>query len=435
MNQGCGSPGRVTDLRIDLQNATRAKFQFKTEMETNAAIEFWSSADQDHYEISETRRSYNHEIYLLNLVPATTYYYSLKIRNKNEFISAEEDTFQTDSLPEYLPSPDLIQNNGNVFSGFILIRNVQPPGQQVLINNLGEIVWYETFDTTLFRPFSWTEKQSILALKSNREMHEFDLKGNIILNLKYGERGFTESLHHEILRDQNRNILSLTRNNQLFDLSSRGVDEADTIKGDGILKLDSMGNKIWYWDMFEFIDPLQDENIMATKDDWSHANSLSIAGDGHYLISFRHFNQVWKINSKTGEIMWKLGENGDFTMRDDQIFYLQHTVHINTLGEIMLFDNGGPERFTSRAVSYKLDTLNHRVIDGRINVFLPKSLFSFKQGSAYLIEDDKILICSSIKKSILVTDLEGQILWQLNLSESVYRADYVDTIDWGWIKL
>lgn len=433
--QGCGAPGSVTDLIIDLHNATRAKIQFKTVVETSASIEFWHMKNGDHFEVSETSEGYHHEIVLLNLKPATTYSYVLKIRKNNKFLRAAEGTFHTDSLPGYLPSLDLIHNEGNVFSGFILIRNVQPPGQQILINNLGEIVWYQVFDTTLFRPFSWTDQQSILALKSDREIHEFNLKGDSIFNLKYGEGGFTELLHHEILRDQDRNIISLTRNDQLFDLSLRGGDEADTIKGDGILRLDSMGNKIWYWDIFEFIDPLQDENIMDTKADWSHANSLSIAADGNYLISFRHFNQVWKINSKTGRIIWKLGENGDFSIRDEQVFYLQHSAHINSLGEIMLFDNGGPERFTSRAVSFKLDTINHRVIDGKINVFLPKSLFSFKQGSAYLIDGDKVLICSSIKKSILVTDLEGQILWQLNLSESVYRADYVDTIDWGWIKL
>jgi hypothetical protein len=96
----------------------------------------------------------------------------------------------------------------------------------------------------------------------------------------------------------------------------------------------------------------------------------------------------------------------------------------------MLFDNGGPERFTSRAISFIVDPLTKQVRTGKVNVFLPKSLFSFKQGSVYLIDQDKLLFCSSIKKSIVITDLRGNIRWHLKLSESVYRADYVDHTDW-----
>ena len=96
----------------------------------------------------------------------------------------------------------------------------------------------------------------------------------------------------------------------------------------------------------------------------------------------------------------------------------------------MLFDNGSPERRTSRAVSFVMNPDQKDIETGKINVFLPSELFSFKQGSAYLIGNDKVLICSSIKKSIVITDLEENILWQLNLSRSVYRAIFVEKIDW-----
>jgi hypothetical protein len=426
----CGPANQVYDVQVDLSNALRAKFVLSTEKEASVSIEFWDPDDQVHFSSTKTNPQYHHEIYLLDLKPNTTYHYAFLLEMDNQMIQSDVREFMTDSIPEYLPSMDLVIDSGDVFSGYVLIRNVQPPGQQILIDHKGRIVWYEVFDTTLFRPFSWTDHQTILALKSDREIHEFDLKGNMLFNLKYGEKGFNRLLHHEILRDKTGNILSLTRNNQLFDLSERGGDKADTVKGDGILVLDSTGNKIWEWDLFEWMDPQEDDSILWTKNDWSHANSLSIAEDGNYLVSFRHFNQVWKIDAGSGEIIWKLGEGGDFLMEKEQLFYLQHTAHMNKYGELLLFDNGGPERFSSRAISFVIDPQHKEVKTGRINVFLPKALFSFKQGSAYLIDQEKILFCSSIKKSIVITDLEGHILWQLNLSESVYRADYINEIDW-----
>ena len=431
---GCGPSNEVYNLEKDLSNALRAKFKITTKEKASVFIEFWNSNEPTHFITDGSLYGLDHEITLLNLQPNTAYLYCFIIDNHDEQIRSDENIFTTASLPPSLPTVNLILDSGNVFNGYILIRNVQPPGQQILIDHLGKIAWYEEFDTTLFRPFSWTQEQTILALRSDKEIQEFDLTGNFILDLKFGEKGIDQSLHHEIIMDDHQNIISLTHNDQLFDLSAAGGTSSDTVKGDGILVLDSMGNKIWEWDIFDFIDPLKDKNILETRDDWSHANSIGITEDGHYLVSFRHFNQVWKINSKTGNIIWKLGLNGDFSMKDNQIFYLQHTAHINSFGEVMLFDNGGPERFTSRAISFQLDTVRYLVNTGRVDITLPKSLFSFKQGSAYLIDKDKVLICSSIKKSILITNMEGHFLWQLNLSESVYRADYVDAIDWGFSR-
>jgi hypothetical protein len=427
---GCGPSNEVIKLQTDLKNALRAEFQITTLKETALFIEYREAGSQELHMSESPRAQKVHRITLFNLKPLTTYLYTIIMTGDDETIRTGEKTFRTDSLPDHLLATDLVINKGDVFDGYILIRNVQPPGQQILIDRQGHIVWYQEFDTTLFRPFSWTSDQTVLALKSATELHEFDLRGNIKYSQRFSEKGFQHLLHHEIIKDSKGNILSLTRNNQVFDLTSVGGGVADTVKGDGILVLDPKGEKIWEWDIFQHEDPLSHRNLLDTKDDWSHANSLSITKDGHYLVSFRHFNQVWKINSETGEIMWKLGADGDYPLDPDQLFYLQHTVHMNLWDEIMLFDNGSPERRTSRAISFVLHPDKKDIETGRINVFLPPRLFSPKQGSAYLMDEDKVLFCSSIKKSIVITDLEGDILWQLNLSESAYRAVYVEDINW-----
>ncbi len=427
---GCGPSNEIINLESDFSNALRADFTFSTKRIASVRIEFWETGKNQHYLSKSSVDTTHHRITLLDLKPQTRYEHQFIMESENDITRSGIYTFVSDTLPYFLPEMVLEIDSGGVFEGNILIRNVQAPGQQIMINNQGKVVWYQEFDTTLFRPFSWTEDQTILALKSDKAIHEMNLKGDIIYNLEYGERDFNELLHHEIIKDKNGNIVSLIRKNQVFDLSGMGGSPSDTIKGDGIIVINPTGEKKWVWNLFDHVNPLKDPDILKSKDDWSHANSLGIDVDGHYLVSFRHFNQIWKVHSGSGEVIWKLGIGGDLGMQPDQYFYLQHAAHINAYGELMLFDNGGPGRMTSRAISFTIDPETKEVLTGRINVFLPKSLFSFKQGSAYLIDDDKILFCSSIKKSIVVSDLEGNILWHLELSESVYRANYIGKVDW-----
>jgi len=51
--------------------------------------------------------------------------------------------------------------------------------------------------------------------------------------------------------------------------------------------------------------------------DWTHCNSITLTKENnkHILyLSVRNLNQIIKIDVATKEILWKLGEKGDFRM-------------------------------------------------------------------------------------------------------------------------
>ena len=50
-----------------------------------------------------------------------------------------------------------------------------------------------------------------------------------------------------------------------------------------------------------------------------------------------------------------MGMEGDFSLQDDEIFYSQHTAFNNRYNELMIFDNGGPDRRLSRAITFDMD--------------------------------------------------------------------------------
>jgi len=194
--------------------------------------------------------------------------------------------------------------------------------------------------------------------------------------------------------------------------------------GDGIVVYDESGKKVWTWNIFDHYIP--DDEQYLIRDDWSHANGIDIDSDGNYLISFRNFDQIWKINSVNGDVIWRLGKNGDFNLENKDIFYQQHAIHKIDNNFYMLFDNGSSEyRKTSRALIFSLDEIN-KVFNYSKSVFLPDSLFTFKQGSVYSIDNNNYLFSSSVNNKTIISDDSGKILWTLSSDHSFYRVYYID---------
>jgi arylsulfate sulfotransferase len=84
--------------------------------------------------------------------------------------------------------------------------------------------------------------------------------------------------------------------------------------------------------------------------DWLHGNSAQLGVDGSILLSLRHQDWVLKIDynngAGTGNILWHLGKDGDFTIHGDAgdaypWFSHQHDVEFEFGGpNLTLFDNG-----------------------------------------------------------------------------------------------
>jgi hypothetical protein len=417
----CRTDQKIRILKINTSNAMRVVIEFETPEESSSTIRYWLSSQP--YEVSEkkTKISRRQHVVLFNLEPDSNYGFIIQA---NKDLVSDTLSFGTIGYPIREPLFSLSTDSGDVFNGYILIRKVEYPAQQLILDNKGRIIWYQLLDSAVSRFFSWTDHNTILSLNTEEHLEEIDLEGNILFELRLGEKGFTKPMHHEIIKDNKGNFLSLTRNMELYDLTEYGGIKEDTIFGDGILVLDPMGNKVWEWDMYQHEDPLQDKNIEKMKKDWSHGNALGLDLDGNYLVSFRNFHQIWKVNSTSGNIMWMLGLNGDFELKKEDLFYNQHSVFVNQLDEIMFFDNGLPGT-QSRALSFRIGSDGTAVV-GKYNVPLPPRLFSIKEGSAYLITENKILFCSTRNNVIAVTDLKGNILWELYSPEPIYRAYYLD---------
>jgi arylsulfotransferase ASST len=71
-----------------------------------------------------------------------------------------------------------------------------------------------------------------------------------------------------------------------------------------------------------------------------HVNSVALDTDGNLLVSARHTNAIYKIDRRTGEVLWRLGgKRSSFAMDPGAAFALQHDARRRADGAITLFDN------------------------------------------------------------------------------------------------
>ncbi|NOY36600.1 MAG: T9SS type A sorting domain-containing protein [Chlorobi bacterium] len=169
---------------------------------------------------------------------------------------------------------------------------------------------------------------------------------------------------HDFDIDSNRHVLLLGTNLVTMDLTSLGGLADATVKDKVVQEFDENGNLLFTWkalDHFEITDANENSpfvDFTASTVDYLHANSLTFDSDTSFLLSCRHFDEVTKIDRRTGVIIWRLGgKHNQFTFVNDTLkFSHPHTIRKLDNGNILIFDNGNFHNPPiSSVMEYKLD--------------------------------------------------------------------------------
>jgi hypothetical protein len=195
---------------------------------------------------------------------------------------------------------------------------------------------------------------------SNSLLEEVDLAGNVVwkmsgadLNTALATTGYNLTIvgtHHDVAVLPNGHLIVIASEVQNYtDLP--GYPGTTAVTGDVLIDLDTNRQPVWVWSEFDHLDV--NRHPMSFPD-WTHTNAVLYSpSDGNLIISVRHQYWVIKIDYNnglgTGDIVWKLGWQGDFTLvgGTDPVdwFYAQHDPSFltsNTSGvyQMILFDNG-----------------------------------------------------------------------------------------------
>jgi hypothetical protein len=162
--------------------------------------------------------------------------------------------------------------------------------------------------------------------------------------------------------------------------------------------------------------------------DYMHLNSIAIdPTDGNLLVSGRNTSTCYKVNRRSGKVMWRLGgKHSDFHMGPGTRFNYQHDVNLHPGGVLSLFDNeGGPPRYAaqSRALLLSIDQRRRRA--RLLHAFRhDPPVYSNALGSVQALGGGQWFVGWGRSTNFSVYTGDGRVLFDGHLSpgSSSYRA-------------
>jgi hypothetical protein len=158
--------------------------------------------------------------------------------------------------------------------------------------------------------------------------------------------------------------------------------------------------------------------------DFFHMNSISITPDDHLLISSRHCCALYKVDRRTGAVVWTLGGmSSSFAVAPDAVFGFQHHAIYEGPNTIRLFDDGS-DGFTtwhpSRVEWVKLDT--RRMAASLADSMTIPGVQSVAMGSAQRLPNGNVFVSWGSAARLSEFSPTGEVLFDATLDAPSYRG-------------
>jgi hypothetical protein len=373
---GSGDPSRVTASSVQATaHPLVAQYSVTASKAGTAAIQFGPTTSYGlttSWQALEPGTPAN--FLVAGMKPNTLYHLRAVVGDSGGTQHYDSDhTFTTAAVdPARVPAIQVTTTPGMTPASGVELISLNPgPGNQLMILAVdpeGNLIWYYDFAQSLGIPeaVKLLPNGHILAIidpppaVSGRSLlQEIDLAGNLVHQLDSSQlqqeltnAGYNIQVYftdHDFVLLPNGHLLFIVTDTRVFtDLP--GYPGPTKVLGNAIVDLDPNYKVAWVWDAFDHLDI--NRHPMGFPQ-WIHANALVYTpDDGNLLLSMRHQSWVTKIDYEngngTGDVLWKLGYQGDFTLTsgdDSAWFAAQHDANLASskgTGDFPLavFDNG-----------------------------------------------------------------------------------------------
>jgi len=229
---------------------------------------------------------------------------------------------------------------------------------------------------------------------------------------------------HEFLLTPDGNALITAYQVVPYDLSSLGGPKDGQVIEGVIQEVDvATGRVVFEWHSLDHI-PLTDSYIPVDSPyDYFHINSIELDSEGNLVISARHTWTVYKLDRRTGKIVWRLGgKRSDFSLGPGVRFSGQHDARAAGPDTIRLFDNGDDAspaphvRFEpdSRVIWIHLDA-SARTATLAKAIAHPDAIAANSQGNAQPLDNGDTFVGWGNRGRLSELDAQGSLLFDAAL--------------------
>lgn len=378
---------------------------------------------------------------IMFLLPDTEYEWCVKVGDTY----GPSDTFTTGSIPEEVPVFTVEEFDGKgPQEGYLMQSKESAPGYITFCDMKGRVVWYERFDDGIRCAYFDPDQKKIAVLEGYKTLEAttgvwrprysdkvivMSIEGTRLSEFKTTEET-TEYPHHEIKLTPEGNVIVVEAVVRYIDLFGTGTADMD-IWGDGYAVLTPEGKRLSDWSIFGELDVVENADWLSPTDyqyDLVHANSVSWDSEGNYYMTFHYIAEIWKVNGKTGEVLYRLGEHGNL---DLDVPYAEggfHAVVPLAPDKFLVNNNGRGVGAVTHAQIYEVDPVA-MTAKRTLNVANKPEYSVYTGGNVELLPDGKTLHFDSTGPKVSVfTDLDGNVLKVFHREDNSYRAFYFEKL-------
>jgi Arylsulfotransferase (ASST) len=218
-----------------------------------------------------------------------------------------------------------------------------------------------------------------------------------------------------------------------YDLSSLGGSKDGMVIEGVVEELDvPTGRVLFEWHSLDHV-PLDESHSPVRPDepyDYFHLNAVNLDSDGNLLISGRHTWTVYKVDRRTGQILWRLGgKRSDFALGPGVAFAWQHNPLPAGTDTLRIFDNenngepGGRIMAQSRIIWVHLDTAAMKATLVKA-ITHPGGLSVPAQGNAQALENGDTFVGWGQLGRVSEFDPDGKLIFDATLGSgnNTYRG-------------
>jgi hypothetical protein len=190
------------------------------------------------------------------------------------------------------------------------------------------------------------------------------------------------------------------------------------------------GLVLFEWHSFGNVSP-NESGIPVPKNkgsEWEyfHANAVDLDSDGNFLVSARNTSTIYKIDRRTGKIIWRLGgKKSTFKLGAGVKFAWQHSIRAQPDGTYKVYDNEAapPVRKNSRVLTIKLDLQAKTAT--LVSAFKhPRNLLSSSQGNVEGLPNGNSFVGGGSQRWFTEFSPTGEVLFDGRIAKGNdnYRA-------------
>ncbi|HEY2372307.1 MAG TPA: arylsulfotransferase family protein [Gaiellaceae bacterium] len=312
-----------------------------------------------------------------------------------------------DNLQRFVSRPDLkppvvtvLQRAQAIAPGYVFAAPSSGPGQNgaMIFDNAGDLVWFHPVSNKALTDFKVQQLHGkpVLTWWEGKDVNGLGDGEWVVLDTSYTQvarfgasRGLHGDLHEFVISPQNT---ALVLSNEVRPWSGGQVVGGVVQE----LALPS-GMLLWEWHTLDHV-AISETEIKAKpgpRFDYFHINSIDVAPDGNLIISGRNTWAAYKVERRSGRIIWRLGgRRSTFTLGPRANFEWQHDVREHANGLVSIFDNAAApkEEPQSRGLLIQLDVRRKRAMLVHAYVHKPERVVSHFLGNTQLLANGDVFV-------------------------------------------